>query len=178
MFHSLRLLWTSFRRKYHVCRTERITRNDAEDYLWRLTFFKLPAFGVFLHRFLASDNLCLHDHPFPFVSIVLWSGYWEWTECHNAYQICAAFEAGDLVREGQDMEYGALVLRPPVYRRRWYRIGSILFRPANWLHRIEVPKSGRTWTLVLIGRKCRQWGFQTPHGWIPHNRYSHVQHCS
>jgi hypothetical protein len=56
---------------------EVITRYDGEPYLRRLTVFKCPWFGIFLHKFLSDDDECLHDHPWPFVSIILRSGYWE-----------------------------------------------------------------------------------------------------
>lgn len=62
-------------------------------------------------------------------------------------------------------------------RERW----SIAYRPAKWLHRVELlrgPAIARertrvrpvrpelpVWTLILTGPKKREWGFQCPQGW-------------
>lgn len=45
------------------------------------------------------------------------------------------------------------------WRRRW----SVLWRAAEWQHRIEVDRP--TWTLVFRFRRRRMWGFITPKGW-------------
>lgn len=45
-------------------------------YLWRLRLVDCRAFGVYLHRFHAPDqDRYLHDHPFSFLSLVLWGWY-------------------------------------------------------------------------------------------------------
>jgi hypothetical protein len=62
--------------------------------------------------------------------------------------------------------------------RKWYAPGSIVFRSADALHRLElalfrrVEPDGsvvlierRAWTLVLRGRHMRRWGFLTSNGW-------------
>lgn len=88
---------------------------------------------VFLHRFHRSDSdgAC-HDHPWPFVSVILWGGYWE----H--------------VPDPAD---------PAETRRRWYWPGSVLIRPAEWRHRVEIPAGRRAWTVVWTGDKRRSWYF-------------------
>lgn len=100
-------------------------------YLTRWTV-PLP-FGraVYVHRFHESDVPVFHDHPWRFVSVVLWGGYRE----H----------------------------RPGVsWKRRGF--GSVAFRRAEDLHFVTL--FGKTaWTLVLRGRKRREWGFMTEGGW-------------
>ena len=59
-------------------------RQDKEPYLERYYVFlkdrtKFP-FNIFIHKFLKSDPDDLHDHPWPYVSIPLYPGYWEYTE--------------------------------------------------------------------------------------------------
>ena len=58
-------------------------RIDREPYLERYYIFlkdrnEFP-FNVFIHKFLKSDSDDLHDHPWSFISIPLWPGYWEHT---------------------------------------------------------------------------------------------------
>lgn len=60
-----------------------LDRTESEPYLERYYIFlkdrkKFP-FNIFIHRFLKSDPDDLHDHPWPFISIILKGGYWEHT---------------------------------------------------------------------------------------------------
>ena len=100
--------------------------------------------AVFLHRFRRSDADELHDHPWPFVSIILAGGYHEVTPAPGW-----AGGSGPT-------------------RRRWYGPGSVLRRPARWIHRVEIPDGAEAWTLILRGRKERSWGFWWPSvGFVP-----------
>lgn len=138
---------------------ELITRHDDTPYLERLRVFDSAWFGVYLHRFLASDDPCLHDHPWPFVSVILRSGYWE-TVGHHWGQA-----------------WGSLWwwLNMPT---TWYPAGSILFRRAEHAHRIELdPARPLPVTLVIRGPRGRVWGFFGNAGWVPWRKYDHAKHC-
>lgn len=52
---------------------------------------------------------------------------------------------------------------------KWRKRFSILYRPAEWQHWVEIEKP--VWTLVLRLRRRREWGFVTPRGWINHSAY-------
>lgn len=91
--------------------------------------------AVFLHRFQRSDADTLHDHPWPFTSVILLGGYYEVTPAPGW-------------RDG---------VGPT--RRVWYGPGRILRRPARWIHRVEIPDGREAWTLVFRGAKQRSWGF-------------------
>ena len=58
---------------------------DAENkpYLTRYYLFlkdrKWFPFNIFLHNFHKGDPDDLHDHPWPFITIILKGGYWEHT---------------------------------------------------------------------------------------------------
>jgi hypothetical protein len=43
--------------------------------------------------------------------------------------------------------------------RRWCGPLSLLRRPAEWRHRVELPEGKRCWTLVWCGPRARSWGF-------------------
>lgn len=48
----------------------------------------------------------------------------------------------------------------------WRPPGSILFRPAETRHRIVLSSAApKTWSLVVVGRVQRAWGFYTLNGW-------------
>lgn len=95
-----------------------------------------PVFNVYLHKFLRSDDdRALHDHPWPFLSIILKGHYWE----HRA-----------------DRPISAQSLRTP---------GSFAFRKPSTAHRVELDDGQPVWTLFITGPKVRNWGFVCPQGW-------------
>lgn len=56
------------------------SRGDADSpYLTRWTLFEFDSLGLMIHRFHRSDTDELHDHPWWFVSLILWRGYREHT---------------------------------------------------------------------------------------------------
>ena len=62
-------------------------RASEEPYLERYYIFlkdrtRFP-FNVFLHKFLKSDPDDVHDHPWPYVTLILKGGYWEWIPQFN-----------------------------------------------------------------------------------------------
>lgn len=116
--------------------------------LLRYILIRFPRFGIYLHHMLRSDyDRALHDHPWPFISFVLAGGY---TEVH------------DQTIDGKQV-------------RVEHKPGSILLRPAEWRHRFVLkgladPNATQdrfrdAWTLVIVGRRQRKWGFFLPTGW-------------
>lgn len=102
-------------------------------------------FNVYLHKFLRDDDdRALHDHPWWFVSIVIKGGYFEYVE-----------GARSLVRSAP----------------------SIAYRPAELRHRVRLFRDLATgkliscWTLVITGRKSREWGFWCPQGFVPWHEF-------
>ena len=62
-------------------------RQNDEPYLERYYLFlkdrKRFPFNVFLHKFLKSDPDDVHDHPWPYATLILKGGYHEWTPLFN-----------------------------------------------------------------------------------------------
>lgn len=142
-----------------------ITRNDTMPYLIRYTIFNCPLFGIKLHNLLRSDDDCLHDHPWAFISFILKGGYVE----HRVDKIIAYEEAKDISALDDfffDPSNDTFQLRS----KRLYGSPRILFRPSNWIHKLEVYQP--TWTLVITFKKVKKWGFFTPRGWIEWFKYN------
>ena len=133
-------------------RSQVITRADGRVYFRRWRLWRGRFFSIYLHRFMAPDQSdCAHDHPGPFVSLVLWGGYVEeiWPR--------GDFTAGERVRRG---------------------FLSLASREAMHCHRVAACRPGRTWTLVLRGARCPRWGFRTRQGrWVPHQRFDPAVDC-
>lgn len=105
-------------------------------------------FSIRLHHWIASDDQrYFHDHSWSFASLILKGGYTEWTPT----------PIDEVVGMG-----------PRVGRRygRW----SLLKRPAEWKHTVEV-ESGGAWTLMLTGREKRVWGFWVGGKFRKRNKY-------
>lgn len=111
----------------------------------RWVLFRCAAWGLYVHKFLRSDHeRALHDHPWPFIAIILKGGY---------------VEVHDQTIDGREV----WVPRYP---------GAVLLRPAEWRHRIMIPVGKTSWSLVIVGRRQRQWGFFMPTGWCHWRRYN------
>lgn len=130
--------------KFFAKRTiTRKTSGEKIPYMIRWNLFECPLFSIKLHKIMVSDDACLHDHPWTFISIILKGGYVEesWTHTNNS---------NNHVRRIGKKLYGP---------------GSILFRPSYYAHRLDIYQPA--WTLVITFRKTRQWGFFTKDGWVP-----------
>lgn len=96
------------------------------NYLSRLRIVQTPWFAIYLHRFDQPDVPLLHDHPWPFVSVILSGGYDE---------------------------------QRPTGRRVHRRINFVRATDAHYVERLHRTP---TWTLLLVGRRRRNWGYIRP----------------
>jgi hypothetical protein len=126
-------------------------RVENEPYLERYYVFlrereRFP-FNVFLHKFLKSDPDDVHDHPWPYATLVLKGGYWEWIPHFDT--------VGRKIGEYQ-------VWRGP---------GHFRVSKARSFHRIELDPDITAWTLFMPGPKQREWGFLVRNQWIQWEEY-------
>ena len=126
-------------------------RVNNEPYLERYYLFLRDRehfpFNVFLHKFLKSDPDDVHDHPWPYATLIVKGGYYEWTPQFNS----------------QGEKVGEIA--------RWCGAGSFRTASANSFHRIELDPGIETWTMLMPGSKRRDWGFLTRKGWVQHEQY-------
>jgi hypothetical protein len=117
-------------------------------YLYRWTLLSIPKrLGVYVHHFVGDDwSRDLHDHPKRFVSIGL---------------------AGQYVEETPD----PASLDPEAKRERVFRAPWIRTFPADHIHRVRMIGRGTCWTLVLVFRPVREWGFWHLGEWIQWREY-------
>jgi hypothetical protein len=128
-----------------------LDRVSNEPYLERYYLFlkdreRFP-FNVFLHKFLKSDPDDVHDHPWPYATLILKGGYYEWLPQFNS--------KGEKVGELQ-------VWRGP---------GHFRISRANSYHRIELDPGVTAWTLFMPGIKQRDWGFLVKNVWVQWEQY-------
>ncbi|MBB2928365.1 hypothetical protein [Paraburkholderia silvatlantica] len=97
------------------------------------------------HILRSDDDRHFHDHPWPSISIVLRGGYWEVMptkqDQHASLDFCC-------------------------WRRVWRGPGAIVIRRAHHRHRLEIPVGKTAWSLFIMGRYTKKWGFYTPQGFV------------
>lgn len=106
-------------------------------------------FNVFLHKFHKGDPDDVHDHPWPYATLILKGGYWEWIPQFNSQGIKVCEIA------------------------KWRKPGHFRICSANSFHRIEIDPEVECWTLFMPGPQKREWGFLVNNKWIPNGDYLH-----
>lgn len=148
----------------------RLGDNGKESYLIRWTLFSCPWFSIKVHKILVSDDDCLHDHPWSYLSLILSGGYWE--ETPNLEKGLADAVSAAVNSDSEDTGIIARVSK----RGRWYGPGSILWRPApGSIHRLVLYEPAMT--LIITFKRVQEWGFFTKAGWIPWFKYSPQNKC-
>ena len=126
-------------------------RVDNEPYLERYYVFlkdrKRFPFNVFLHKFLKSDPDDVHDHPWPYATLILRGGYYEWIPQFNS--------------KGEKIAEMAM----------WRAPGHFRVSSARSYHRIELDPDVACWTLFMPGPKQRDWGFLVKNVWVQWDQY-------
>ena len=150
------------------------SRGDAQSpYLSRWTLLSTKLGAVYLHLFHRSDADEMHDHPWSFISVVLWRGYVEETPSPGLeWRTVSVAEGEDLIASGEGWTFGAYFIGDTMHvfrsvgrdrKRVWP--GMVLLRPASWVHRVELIDEKPAITLIIRGPYVRQWGFWTRNGW-------------
>lgn len=126
-------------------------RVENEPYLERYYLFlkereRFP-FNVFLHKFLKSDPDDVHDHPWPYATLILKGGYWEWIPIFDS----VGRKTGEI--------------------QHWRSPGHFRTCSANSFHRIELDPNITAWTLFMPGPKQREWGFLVKNKWVQWQEY-------
>jgi hypothetical protein len=130
-------------------------RVNNEPYLERYYLFlkereRFP-FNVFLHKFLKGDPDDVHDHPWPYATLILKGGYYEYTP---------SFKDGKMIGE----------------TKYWRGPGHFRVCSPNSYHRIELKSGITAWTLFMPGPHKREWGFLVNNKWIQHEQYLKDRH--
>lgn len=113
--------------------------------LWR-------GFGIYLHKFVGEDwSRDLHDHPKRFISIGLRGAYVETTMVP-----CRVMDSYHGEWKSGEQEFKR------VYRAPWLRTF-----PATHRHRIQIIDGRPCWTLVVVLRTSREWGFWHDGRFVP-----------
>jgi hypothetical protein len=128
-----------------------LDRGSKEPYLERYYLFlkdrnRFP-FNVFLHKFLKSDPDDVHDHPWPYATLILKGGYWEWLPQFDS----------------QGLKIGEIA--------KWRGPGSFRICKATSYHRIELDPNITAWTLFMPGPQRREWGFLVKNKWTHNGDY-------
>jgi hypothetical protein len=126
-------------------------RQSNEPYLERYYVFLKDRtwfpFNIFVHKFLKSDPDHLHDHPWPYFTLILKGGYYEWVPYYDKdnnkmTEIC-----------------------------KWRGAGHFRICKETSYHRIDLNPDITAWTLFMPGPQKREWGFMVRNKWIHNTDY-------
>lgn len=138
-----------------------------EPYLTRWYLLRKKAIGIFLHRFHRGDeDRALHDHPWSFITIILWRGYIEHAE--GLCPLCVGGVGYNVLAPVKCPCCGGAE-KVATAKRKWP--GMICFRPAEWRHRVELVEGKAAFTLVIRFKERRMWGFWETTGFIAWNKW-------
>jgi len=114
-------------------------RQSNEPYLERYYVFlkdrtRFP-FNIFLHKFLKGDPDDVHDHPWPYATLILKGGYYEWIPQFDS-------------NGNKSSEI-----------RKWRGPGHFRICSSTSYHRVELKPGVTAWTLFMPGPHKREWVF-------------------
>lgn len=133
-----------------------IVSKDGKVHFRRWRILATPWFNIYIHNILRSDeDAHPHDHPWNFLSFVLWGGYSEeWRPANEDWMFRKGFS---------------------LYKSK-RRPGTFVYHNAKDFHKLTLLK-GSAWTLVFtFGKRRPSWGYQTEHGWIDHKAYRELKY--
>lgn len=145
--------WQKFLNKYIV--VKEIWSQEGELHFRRYRLLSTPWFNIYIHHILKSDeDAHPHDHPWHFVSIILWGGYIErWLGAYENYRYWMGVPLREDVRG----------------------IGNLIIHNAKDFHQITLRKKS-AWTLVFTSSRERpSWGYQTSEGWMDFKKYRQLK---
>lgn len=133
-----------------------IVSKDGKVHFRRWRLLSTPWFNIFIHNILRSDEEAHpHDHPWSFLSFVLWGGY---TEAWLPFNGDRAFRDGLALHKS---------VRKP---------GGIVYHNAKDFHKLTLLKESAWTVMFTIGKRRPSWGYQTEQGWIDHKDYRELKH--
>ena len=140
---------------------------DRQPYLTRWYVFRSAPVAIFIHRFHRSDeDRALHDHPWSFITFILWRGYVEHTD--RPCSLCVGGAGYNVFFPARCPFCGGTEIERSLDRKY---PGMICWRPAEWRHRVELVGGRPAWTLVVRFRERRIWGFWERTGFIAWNKW-------
>lgn len=131
-------------------------RRTGADYMHRYYLFLKDRswfpFNITLHKIVRSDDPIFHDHPWPYMTVILKGGYYEHTP----------------VFDNDGKKFAEFT--------RWCGPGTIIKRKANEMHWLELDGEQPVTTLFMMGPQQREWGFLVQakkgvHRWVKHEHY-------
>lgn len=139
-----------------------ILKRAGVAYLIRHTLFRCGFFSIKLHKVLVSDVGELHDHPWHYISLILWGGYFEIVP--YKFGLINKLRPAEIVYNDNHEVIGI---------KKWYAPGSLLFRKANVPHKLELKENQYCLSLIITSPKLREWGFLKNKKWVSHKQESY-----
>jgi hypothetical protein len=127
--------------------------NPEHLLITRYRIVTTPLFGVMVHALESPDDTRnLHNHPWPFFTLILRGGY---------DQLFSS-SLDDAVADAESNQSQQTKVMLP---------GSFGWMTRNEFHAIAKLHRSPTWTLFITGPRLGKWGFATADGFVEHDEY-------
>ncbi len=120
-----------------------VVDEHGTQYIKRWYLVKTKLISIYVHQIVNDDDADMHDHPWPFLILILKQGYRE-------------------IYEHKTLPFIIKHTRRPL---------EIFGHLPSFKHRIELIDHKPSWSLVIMGPKVREWGFHTAQGWVHFMKY-------
>ncbi len=172
-----------------------VQHENGKPHLHRWYILKTRLFSIYIHNIVSDDDEDMHDHPWPFLVVILKNGYVE--TMPNGIHIRLP---GDIIFHrpsdthrialmkywvspdcshchqpmktvGIDLAYHRFHGYKPQYPEHICENHECI----KFDRLIEAPLRGiaqDSWSLVIMGPKLREWGYHTKQGWVHFKDYA------
>lgn len=139
-------LWKKIKRLFLV---KKIVSKVGITHFRRWRLFWSPWGSIYLHNITNSDlDIDPHDHPWDFTSLIIKGSYRE--EARYAHD-----------------DYKTLYVKA-------YTPGMLNKKKTIDCHKLTL-QTPSVWTLVFVGKRKHDWGYQTANGWVHHKEYNRLR---
>jgi hypothetical protein len=126
---------------------EKEVNGEKVCYLRRFYLIETRPFKLYLHIIKRSDDdPDPHDHPWDFTTLILKNGYIDESYVLNPWG-----------RDNSDKDELSFL--------------SVRHRKAEHVHQVKLKEGRPAWTLVVLGKYRRKWGFVTKDRWVLWREY-------
>lgn len=121
-----------------------IKSKDGELHFRRWRLLKTPWFEVYIHGIYQPDHdQHLHDHPWDIWTMIL---------------------KGSYIEEYWDDKVQMSISN---VRKRF----NVSYRKSKDFHKIDNLMTKKVFTLAIVGKRKREWGYKTEDGWVDNKTY-------
>lgn len=168
------------RKLLNLFRCITVMDDKGVKYIKRWYILKTPLLSIYVHNILEDDDADMHDHPWPFMVLILKGGYIEEIPSGSAY-----LKPLDIILHKPSDKHRIVLIKKHTQKCTWCGLdlnyfgehsgycnnGGCEYQMVNRYVGNSTVYLQDSWSLVILGPKVREWGFHTKQGWVHFKQY-------